>query len=77
MLMCIFFLHPCYHYLLVPGADVSKAGGDFLPWVLQPSRLQRTRVICYVRRDTRFRERKKEVERKTGKKGATSRPAGA
>lgn len=60
------FLHPCYHY--VPGADISKAGGDFLPWALQ-SRLQRARVICYVR-DTKFRERKKEVERKTGEKRA-------
>lgn len=29
-----FFPHPCY-YVLVPGADISKAGGVFLPWVLR------------------------------------------
>lgn len=58
---------------LIQGADISKAGGDFLPWGF-PSRLQRARVICYVRRDTRFGGRKR---RERERENAISRPAGA
>lgn len=71
-----FFLHPCYHYVLVPGADISKAGGDFLPWVFRDDYNVYESFATFGEIRDSEREKKKE-ERKTGKKSATSRPAGA
>lgn len=65
---------------LVQGADISKAGVDFFLRA-SPSRLQCARVICYVREDTRFRERGKKRSGKRDEErertSAISWPAGA
>lgn len=70
-----FFPHPCYHYVLVPGADISKAGGDFLPWVLQKST---TTYTSHLLRSARYeipraKERGGEKDREKGRDIPASR----
>lgn len=57
---------------------MPNARGDFFPLGF-PSRLQRARVICYVRRDTRIGERKRREKKKREREreNVISRPAGA